>query len=130
MNSDFSGEEEVKQILDAWSDKSPGGKSSIFLAEDDGDRFQNGIAVGIQRNIMEDMKIMFRRHAVLIGGDPVLYLGRCVIILVAKSGLVLRLVEQLSGLTRPRCSWHHSRLLPVRRRLSFKRYFVYAIVRG
>lgn len=71
----------MQNILDAWEEKNTAKNASVTAAETD-DEFQEGVAAAIKRDAMQDLKIMFRRHSRLIVRDPVLYLGRCGIVLV------------------------------------------------
>ncbi|CAB9519407.1 Putative white-brown complex homolog protein 30 [Seminavis robusta] len=81
VNSDFSSPEEVDRILNEWEETNPNRAGSVHGTDNDDDG-QKGIAAGLHRNPCTDMMIMFRRHARLIVRDPVLYVGRCIIILV------------------------------------------------
>jgi len=69
VNSDFSGEEEVNKILDAWEEAPKPESNSQDEADGIDDDFK---AVSLGREI----KIMFSRHLTLILRDPILYLGR------------------------------------------------------
>lgn len=80
VNSDFSSQDEVNKLLDTWEEENPTDNASI--SEQDEEDVQDGVTGGAQRSFMEDLMIMFRRHASLIVRDPVLYLGRCVMILI------------------------------------------------
>lgn len=81
VNSDFSSEEEVTNILDTWEKKNTAELHASMKVADNDDE-QDGVAAGNRRDAIQDLKIMFRRHGKLIVRDPVLYVGRCAIILV------------------------------------------------
>lgn len=68
------------KILDTWAERNPDLTASISAHDDDE---PEGVAAGRHRSFMKELKIMFRRHAALVVRDPVLYLGRCVMILVS-----------------------------------------------
>lgn len=78
VNADFSSEGEVVKLLDAWEERSPDMTASVS-GHDDAE--PDGVTGGRHRSFMNEVKIMFRRHATFIFRDPVLYLGRCVMIL-------------------------------------------------
>ena len=80
MNSDFSSQDEVNKLLDTWEEHNPADDSSMSGQEEED--VQDGVTGGAQRSFLEDLVVMFRRHASLIVRDPVLYLGRCVMILM------------------------------------------------
>ena len=80
MNSDFSSQDEVNKLLDTWEEQNPA--DNISLSEHDEEDVQDGVTGGARRSFVEDLAIMFRRHSCLIVRDPVLYLGRCVMILI------------------------------------------------
>ena len=68
-------------LLDTWEERNPAANSSS-MSEHDEEDVQDGVAGGARRSFAEDLKVMFRRHVALILRDPVLYLGRCVMILI------------------------------------------------
>lgn len=80
MNSDFSSQDEVNKLLDTWEEHNPA--NTISVSEHDDEDVQDGVTGGSGRSFIEDLAIMFRRHSSLIVRDPVLYLGRCVMILI------------------------------------------------
>lgn len=80
VNADFSSEDEVVRLLDSWEERNPELSASIHGADDD--EGPDGVAAGLHRNFLRETQIMFRRHAALIFRDPVLYLGRAIMILV------------------------------------------------
>eukprot|EP00538_Stauroneis_constricta_P011077 CAMPEP_0119551744 /NCGR_PEP_ID=MMETSP1352-20130426/4913_1 /TAXON_ID=265584 /ORGANISM="Stauroneis constricta, Strain CCMP1120" /LENGTH=649 /DNA_ID=CAMNT_0007597857 /DNA_START=239 /DNA_END=2188 /DNA_ORIENTATION=+ len=94
VNSDFSGEEEVEHILSLWDQhksknaSSHGGSTHGTEHDVDGTDGNDGDdeAVGVEKlkgtGFMAELGIMFKRHSLLIGRDPILYLGRCFIFLV------------------------------------------------
>jgi ABC-2 type transporter len=89
VNADFSDDAEVDKILDTWEEKRPeGGKSShhnkkgFGVPESDG---QEGVMDVKGAPIHKQMAIIFRRHALLIARDPILYLGRGVVFLIANT---------------------------------------------
>lgn len=79
MNADFSSQEDVNKLLDTWEERNPTGTASSSEHEED---VQEGVADGVRHSFVKEIEIMFRRHATLIFRDPVLYLGRCIMILV------------------------------------------------
>ncbi|CAB9505534.1 Putative white-brown complex homolog protein 30 [Seminavis robusta] len=81
VNSDFSSEEEVVKLLDTWEERAPNQQSSHGPANND--EGQDGVTGGLRRNFFDDLQIMFRRHFKLIIRDPVLYVGRMVMILIS-----------------------------------------------
>lgn len=86
MNSDFSREEEVDAILDAWQDRKSinsshhKGKKSIDGDNDD-EQGQEGVVKVHRTPLTKEISIVFARHARLIVRDPILYVGRCAIFL-------------------------------------------------
>jgi len=85
VNSDFSSSEEVDNILDTWQEHKPDTNASAHgnVKSLDDDDVADGIVDPTNTNILNEISIMFRRHTTLILRDPVLYLGRCLIFLVA-----------------------------------------------
>ena len=87
VNSDFSDDAQVDKILDAWEEQRPENNSTHHkkMEEDDG----NGV-VDIKRATMAtEISIMFRRCLVLIYRDPILYVGRALVFLVANTFFAL-----------------------------------------
>lgn len=81
VNSDFSDESAVTNILDTWEEKRPDAGSShhkrtSLLG-------QEGVTETKRAPLRQEMSIMLRRHFKLVTRDPILYLGRCVIFLVS-----------------------------------------------
>jgi len=81
VNSDFSDEKAVSNILDQWEEKRPDAGSShhkrtSFLG-------QEGVTETKRAPLSQEMSIMLRRHFTLVIRDPILYLGRCAIFLVS-----------------------------------------------
>ena len=84
VNSDFSDEAEVTKILDTWQEMRPDkNNSSHHKKKDDDDEGQEGVVKLKRTTFGKEMVIMFRRHSALIARDPILYLGRCFIFLIA-----------------------------------------------
>ena len=86
VNSDFSPEAEITQILDTWQEKKPeAGRSSHHKKgfDDDDDDIQEGVVHMKRAPLRKEIMIMFRRHSVMMIRDPVLYLGRCAIFFVS-----------------------------------------------
>lgn len=82
VNADFSSSEEVDKILDTWEEKRTA-NASLHGKDGFGDSGQEGVVDSVGTSLLSEIKIMFRRHTTLIIRDPVLYLGRCLIFLVA-----------------------------------------------
>ena len=86
VDPDFSDEDIVNRILQAWSKH-----SEILtyphenLGEDLG--LQDGVAQGPATNFLIDISVMFRRHSLIIFRNPFLYIGRCVLFLFANAFL-------------------------------------------
>ena len=86
VNSDFSDEAAVAEILDTWEEKGGGGALSSHhsghgkseLDEDD-----EGVVNMEKKSIGPEITILFRRHFALIIRDPILYIGRCIVFLVS-----------------------------------------------
>lgn len=76
VNSDFSGEEEVKQILDEWENRISTRARCASVTE------QGVIEKLHHPGIQQEGGLMVRRHLSLILRDPILYAGRGVITLV------------------------------------------------
>lgn len=90
VNADFSSPEEVDKILDAWEEQKPGGGSTHHRKDDEEEDVQEGVAEGVHGDLAKEMGVMFRRHFSIMARDPILCLGRCIIILVTNTvfGLV------------------------------------------
>lgn len=92
VNADFSDDAAVDKILDTWQEKRPEAGSSHHNKNevDADDDAQEGVTDMKRAPLRVEMSIMFRRHFALIVRDPILYLGRCVVFLVANGifGLV------------------------------------------
>mmetsp|Transcript_23156 Transcript_23156/g.53715 ORF Transcript_23156/g.53715 Transcript_23156/m.53715 type:complete len:294 (+) Transcript_23156:304-1185(+) len=88
VNSDFSSPEEVTKILDTWQEHKSEVEQSLHGAGKQGledDDVADGVMDERGTGVLNEIAIMFRRHTTLIVRDPVLYLGRCLIFLVANS---------------------------------------------
>ena len=84
VNSDFSNEKDVTDILDSWAEL--GGQSTqhrTSLSEDKADEEEDskGIVKIRRAPLATELSVVFVRHARLVMRDPILYLGRCVIFL-------------------------------------------------
>jgi hypothetical protein len=91
VNADFSDDAEVDKILDTWQEMRPDkGQSSHHKADVVDDEGQTGVTKLKRASFGAEMTIMFRRQALIITRDPILYLGRSVIFLV--SNLIFGLV--------------------------------------
>ena len=82
VNSDFSDEAAVTNILDTWEEKRPDAGSS-HLKKGFDDEGQEGVTELKRAPLREEIGIMLKRHFMLIVRDPILYLGRCAIFLVS-----------------------------------------------
>ena len=84
VNSDFSDEAAVSNILDTWEEKRPDAGTSHHkkkgFGEDDG---QEGVTEMKRAPLAEEMGIMLKRHFMLVIRDPILYIGRCAIFFVS-----------------------------------------------
>ena len=84
VNSDFSSSEEVSKILDLWESRGIDGVTgSLHGTQIEEFDEAEGVADPSRRPFFREIGIMFRRHATLIARDPVLYLGRSLIFLIA-----------------------------------------------
>lgn len=85
VNADFSDEAQVNHILDTWQERRPdaGVSSHHAKKQEEDDEGQEGVVHLKRAPFASEMAIMFRRHSTLIIRDPILYLGRCIIYLVA-----------------------------------------------
>lgn len=88
VNSDFSADEEVDRLLDTWEEKRPGGGSSHHKMGFDEDE-ETGVTELKRAPMMKEISIMFRRCVTLIIRDPILYIGRAVVFLVANTFFAL-----------------------------------------
>mmetsp|Transcript_13607 Transcript_13607/g.30908 ORF Transcript_13607/g.30908 Transcript_13607/m.30908 type:complete len:451 (+) Transcript_13607:52-1404(+) len=79
VNSDFSDEAAVTELLDTWEEKGTGAVSSHHSVEKDDDE---GVVNIIKKGIMPEIPILLRRHYTLIIRDPILYIGRSFVFLV------------------------------------------------
>ena len=86
VNADFSDDKKVDKILDTWEEERPdSGRSSHYrkgFGDDDG---QEGVTEMKRAPFHREIAIMFRRSATLIIRDPILYIGRCIVFLVANT---------------------------------------------
>lgn len=83
VNSDFSDEQAVTDILNMWEEQSPDSSSHhgrAQVADDDG---EDGVTRLKRVSLSQELLIMLRRHSLMIVRDPVLYTGRCGIFLVS-----------------------------------------------
>jgi energy-coupling factor transporter ATP-binding protein EcfA2 len=87
VNSDFSSDEEVVHLLDSWEERraewNKNVSSSFCITQDHELHRTDGIPDPSRRPLARETVTMLRRHTMLILRDPVLYLGRCVIFLIA-----------------------------------------------
>ena len=84
VNSDFSSSDEVEKILETWeSRRSDGINGSLHGIQNEELDVSEGVDGHSSRPLIREVIIMFRRHATLIIRDPILYLGRSLIFLVA-----------------------------------------------
>ena len=84
VNSDFSDEAEITRILDTWEEKRPGAGSTHHkkgLGEEED--AQEGVVRSKRAPLRKELAIMFRRHALMIVRDPILYIGRCLVFFVS-----------------------------------------------
>lgn len=91
VNADFSDEVEVDKILDTWEEERPdSGRSTHhhdkkgFGRPEDEDG-QLGVVDTKRAPLYREISIMFRRSATLILRDPILYMGRCIVFLIANA---------------------------------------------
>jgi hypothetical protein len=87
VNSDFSDEAAITQILDTWEEKKPDANQSShhkkgFGGGDEADG-QQGVVHMKHAPLRKEISIMFRRHAIMIVRDPILYIGRSFIFLIS-----------------------------------------------
>lgn len=86
VNSDFSDEAAVSSILDTWEEKRPGAgfshhrKALGFSGDGDG---QDGVTDIKRAGLSKEIFIMLRRHFMMVYRDPILYVGRCVVVLIS-----------------------------------------------
>eukprot|EP00978_Attheya_sp_CCMP212_P012579 scaffold31452_cov48-Attheya_sp.AAC.2 len=79
VNADFSTDDEVDSILDAWEAHKKD-NNDITRNEDSYDPI-NGASES--RSVVKEISVLLRRHAILILRDPILYAGRAIIFLLA-----------------------------------------------
>jgi hypothetical protein len=87
INADFSDDAEVDRILDTWEEKKPEAGSShhkMGFGDDDADD-QEGVTDLKRAPLSKEISIMFRRCLALIIRDPILYVGRAVVFLIANT---------------------------------------------
>jgi hypothetical protein len=86
VNADFSAEEAVDKILDRWEESKPEANTSLHnvkLAEPSEELgADEGVTNFRRTSFSEELRILFRRQALNIIRDPILYLGRCLVFLV------------------------------------------------
>uniref|UniRef100_A0A7R9ZID9 ABC-2 type transporter transmembrane domain-containing protein n=1 Tax=Craspedostauros australis TaxID=1486917 RepID=A0A7R9ZID9_9STRA len=90
VNSDFSGDEEAEHMLNLWDQHKS--KNALFhrgsthdteLIDNDADDDEAaGVGKTQGTSFMTEISITFKRHLLLIGRNPILYLGRCLIFLM------------------------------------------------
>ena len=88
VNSDFSRDEDVKAILDAWEEQygnSTHHSSKQKMNDNDETDVQDGVVKVKGTPLATEIGVVFSRHARLIVRDPILYVGRCVIFLFMNS---------------------------------------------
>ena len=86
VNADFSDDAEVDKILDTWEEKRPeAGSSHHKKGFDDDENEQTGVADLVRAPLRREISIMFRRCAVNVVRDPILYIGRAVVFLVSNT---------------------------------------------
>jgi ABC-type multidrug transport system ATPase subunit len=92
-NADFSDDAAVEHLLNTWKGKKPDAGNSTHHGKhwdyvDDEEHEDNDCIPLLMPEVtrtsfFKEMKIMMCRHATLIVRDPILYMGRCVVGLVA-----------------------------------------------
>jgi len=83
VNADFTSQEQVDSILDAWDKKRQGGKASLTRqASFDADTGKYSKPT-YNTTLSSQINVMIRRHFTLAARDPMLYLGRCLVFLFA-----------------------------------------------
>jgi len=87
VNSDFSSDEQVDRILNTWEELRPEAGHSSHHKKGFGDDAEGQLGVtDVKRApLRKEAAIMFRRSALLILRDPILYTGRCIVFLVANT---------------------------------------------
>ena len=80
VNSDFSDEAAVQELLDTWEEKGAGVASSHHSAAEDDEL---GVVNHVKKSIGPEVFILLRRHLTLIIRDPILYIGRCLVFFVS-----------------------------------------------
>jgi hypothetical protein len=84
VNADFSDDAEVDRILDTWEEKRPDAGSSHHRHKKGfDDEGQEGVTEMKRAPLRREIMIMFRRHSTLIIRDPILYIGRSLVFLIA-----------------------------------------------
>jgi hypothetical protein len=83
VNADFSSQEEVVKLLDTWEERNPNNEEISVSQHRD---VQDGVTGGLKRSFFDDLQVMFRRHSTMIVRDPILYLGRCLMIFITNLG--------------------------------------------
>lgn len=81
VNADFIPQSEVNKILIAWSVKRDLVNKHFEIIEPESTIIGDG--TGINRSMCHESFVMFYRHALLSARDPVFYIGRAMIFLVA-----------------------------------------------
>ena len=86
VNSDFTDEEAVTEILDTWEERGQGVQSSHHSGhgkKPENDDDDEGVVNLDKKSIGPEVLILFRRHFALIIRDPILYVGRSFVFLVS-----------------------------------------------
>jgi ABC-type multidrug transport system ATPase subunit len=78
VNADFSTDDEVDSILDAWETHKK--ENNITTREASYDSISG---TSESRSVFKEISVLLRRHAILILRDPILYAGRAIIFLLA-----------------------------------------------
>lgn len=84
VNSDFSDDAEVDKILNTWEEQKPEAGSSHHKKGFD-ENEETGVTDLKRASLAKEISIMFRRCLTLIIRDPILYVGRAVMFLIANT---------------------------------------------
>lgn len=86
VNSDFTEESKVEKILEDWQyTRSDLSSTHHSKASAHGKEGQSWVAEIASPSLLSESLVMLRRHFTLIVRDPILYVGRCAVFLVACS---------------------------------------------
>ncbi|CAJ1945547.1 unnamed protein product [Cylindrotheca closterium] len=83
VNADFTSEDSVLSILDEWehrTSKIQMNNDQKMVVDSDDDDFHQ--LMRRKKSFLHELNVLFRRHAVLIARDPILYVGRIVVLLI------------------------------------------------